>query len=248
MLRPTLVIVTSLLAFVMTDSLHGQKGKPGGGGGGSNTLTPVTLEFRCPMTADCLAVDGIEGDSMGTYRGTTPNGAATTPEGTESNLGSYFTEQGLLVFALKPGRGRFVSFDFSQPLGAAPCAAKCRKNFTAATSDESLPGSRTYPLDAAGADLPNGFNSIPVGGSAPAKLFLNFADPDGRDILWTVRFNPYQYPGTSLLTVTRTSSTTWTVEADANDVAQLESATTSGKQVKLNEGFYRMPYKAVITR
>lgn len=250
MLKSTALVVASLVLCVMTDSIHGQKGKPAGGGGGGTTLTPVTAEFRCPMTADCLVADGIEGDSMGAYRGTTPSGSATTQEATEENLGSYFTEQNLFLFVLKSGRGRFASFDFSQPLGTAPCVAKgtCRKNFTAATSDESLPGSRTYPVDAMGAELPSGFASIPVGGSSPAKFFLNFADPSGRSLRWTVRFNPAQYPGTTYLTVTRPGLNTWTIEATAADVAQLESAPMSGKNVKVNEGFYRMPFKITVTK
>ena len=59
----------------------------GGGGGGGNTLFPVTAEFRCPLTAGCVAQDGLEGDMLGPYRGTTQHGTPTTPEGTASNNG-----------------------------------------------------------------------------------------------------------------------------------------------------------------
>ena len=56
------------------------------------------------------------------------------------------------------------------------------------------------------------------------------------------------HPGTSLLTVTRTSATSWTIEASADDAGGLTSATTSGKAVKVNEGYYRLPYRIVVTQ
>lgn len=241
----TMIVIASLAA----PSAEAQKGKPGGGGGG-NTLFPVTAEFRCPFTVDCQLTDAITGDAIGPYRGTTPNGAPTTQEGQAENQGAYFTEGGLFLFVLKSGFGRLASFDFSSPIGAPPCVSKnnCRKNFISATTDVSLPGSRTYPVDAMGADLPNGFNSIAVGASARARMYLNFEDPSGRDILWTVRFDPTFYPSSGLLTVTRPAPNTWTIEATANDVAVLESANTSGKALKINEGYYRMPYKITVVR
>jgi hypothetical protein len=116
-------------------------------------------------------------------------------------------------------------------------------------TDVSLPGSRTYPVDAAGADLPDGFMSIAVGQSAPARWYFNFADPYGRALLWTVRFDPALYPGSTFLTVTRTATNQWVVEATAGQVAQLVSATTTnGKSVKVNEGYYSMPFMITITR
>ena len=54
--------------------------------------------------------------------------------------------------------------------------------------------------------------------------------------------------GSNYLTVTRPDSNTWTSEATAADMAQLESAPMSGKNVKVNEGYYRMPFKVVVTR
>lgn len=248
--RQRTALITSVVALCfLAVPLEAQKpSKPSGGG---NTLYPVTAEFRCPFTVDCQNTDRISGDSAGPYRGTTPNGSATTQEGTAENMGAYFTEGNLFLFVLKAGFGRFASFDFSEPIGAAPCAANgaCRKNFASATTDVSVPGSRTYPVDAMGADLPSGFLSVPVGGSARARLFLNFADPSGRALLWTVRYDPALYPGSTFLTVTRPAVNTWTIEASATDVAQLVSATTtSGKAVKVNEGYYRMPFKVTVTK
>ena len=93
MLKRTLLVVAVL---AVGGAVEAQKGKPSGGG--SITLFPVTAEFRCPMTADCQAFDGIQGDSDGPYRGTTPNGSATTKEGLASNHGAYLTEANLSPF------------------------------------------------------------------------------------------------------------------------------------------------------
>ena len=72
------VTVTLAIIAVLVRNPMAQKG----GGGGGNTLFPVTAEFRCPLSATCIAPDGIEGDMLGPYRGTTQGGSPTTPEGT----------------------------------------------------------------------------------------------------------------------------------------------------------------------
>ena len=242
-------LASCLLATVLISSIHAQKGaKPGGGG---NTLFPVTADFRCPLGADCFTPNQIEGDTLGPYRGTTPAGSATTQEGQAANIGGYLTEGNLFLFALKSGLGRTISLAFTRPNGTAPCVAagNCRKNFTTAVSDESVPGSRTYPVDAVGTDLPNGFASIPVGQSTRARMFLNFADPSGREILWTVRFDPGLYPGSTHLTVTRTAANQWIIEAVDSDIAELVSASTAkGKAALVNEGYYTMPFRITVTK
>jgi len=222
--------------------------KPAGGG---NTLYPVTAEFRCPAdpaTCPSLSPDKIQGDGLGTYRGTTPTGSATTQEGLAENMGGYFTEANLFLFVLKSGLGRSLSFNFDG--GTAPCTAgaKCRKDFSYAVSDVSLPGGRTYPVDAAGRDLPNGFMGIAVGQTVNARIYINFADPQGDPILWTVRFDPGLYPGSTYLTVTRTAENVWIIEANATHIAGLVSANTSGKIVKVNEGYFSMPFRITVTR
>lgn len=209
-------------------------------GGAKFTLVPVTADFRCPLSLECVAIDRIQGDTSGTYRG-----APSPPE-----QGPYFDTGSNLYFPLQSGRGRFVSIDFSAPLGAPPCAANgtCRKNFTTVFTDNSLPASITNPLDAAGTSLPNGFLSIAVGQSARSRYKLNFADPAGRSLLWTVRFNSSMYPGSTELTVTRIATNTWVVEASNSDVAELVSTTTSGRSVTVNEGYYSMPFRITIVR
>jgi hypothetical protein len=78
---------------------------------------------------------------------------------------------------------------------------------------------------------------------------MNFADPSGRALLWTVRFDPNLFPGSTFITVTRLGQGTWAIESSASDVSQLVSETTSkGKSVTLNEGYYTMPFKITITQ
>ena len=201
---------------------------------------PVTATFRCPLSLECQSADRIQGDGAGSY-----TGATTSPE-----QGPYFDSGSNLYFPLQPGLGRFVSIDFSAPLGTPACAANgtCRKTFTTLFTDNSLPASITNPLDAAGTPLPTGFLSLAVGQSTRARYKLNFADPAGRSLLWTVRFNSSAYPGSTELTVTRTAINTWVVEASASDVAELVSTTTSGRSVTVNEGYYAMPFTITVVR
>lgn len=234
MRRLALVALASL--SVLSATASAAKGAPSS----KSTNTPVTATFRCPQSPECLTADQIQGDGNGSY-----TGATTSPE-----EGPYFDAGSNLYFPLQPGLGRFVSIDFSAPLGTPACAASgtCRKNFTSLFTDNSLPASITNPLDAAGSPLPNGFLSIAVGQSARARYKLNFADPAGRSLLWTVRFNSSMYPGSTELTVTRTATNTWVVEASASDVAELVSTTTSGRAVTVNEGYYTMPFKITVVR
>lgn len=202
------------------------------------TYTPVSLDFRCPSGPECLAADRIQSDGSGPYVGIA---------GSEDQ-GAFFNSKWNLIFSLQPGRGRFVSMDFSQPTGSPSCGGTnpCRKDFTTVLTDDAWPSSITNPLDAAGTSLPNGFMSIAVGQSVRARYKLNFADPSGRSVLWTVRFNSALYPGSTDVTVTRTATDAWVVEAGASDVAELVSVNTTGKAVTLNEGYYAMPFKMTV--
>ena len=201
-------------------------------------LTPVSAVFRCPGAA-CLTPDGISGDGAGPYTGVTGD-----------QQGAYFNSASDLYFPLAPTYSRFATLDFSsQVSGPAPCAAAhtCRKNFTSFATNDSEPPSLTNPIAASGQELPNGFLDIPVGGTVAARYKFNFLNADAT-IRFTVRFDADGYPGSSNVTVTRTGTNTWVVEARPTDVAELVSATTSGKQTLVNEGFYSMPFQMTVSR
>ena len=242
----TMGLLSLTLVAAAPDLSYAQKPK-------TDALYPVTADFRCPLGLDCSAPDRIDrlaGDSLGPVTGTTPAGSTTTTVGQASNHGAYLTATYAFQLILKQGYGRFVSLDFSEPTATAPCASKnaCRKQFETIYTDHSMPPGMVVPVDDAGRDLSNGFYGIAIGQSARARYWFNFSDPLGRDLLWTVRFAPANYPGSSWLTVTRVGSNTWTIEATTADVATLESATTAGKTVKVHEGFYRLPFKITVTR
>ena len=89
---------------------------------------------------------------------------------------------------------------------------------------------------------------ISVGQTVNARIYINFADPQGDPILWTVRFDPRLYPGSTFLTVTRSAENVWVIEANSTHVAGPVSANTSGKLVKVNEGYFTMPFRITVTK
>lgn len=226
------------VAAVSIGSAHSQKK----GGAPRYSLVPVSADFRCPLASDCATaarIDRISGDGAGPYRGTAGR-----------NDGAYFTSTHDLWLYLTASYGRAVDLDFSDQIGTAPCATQggCRKNFIVARAATSDPPSITRVFDPTGVVLPNGFLDIQVGGSARGRFKFNFPDPAGRALLWTIRFNPEFYPGSSELTVTRTSENTWDIEASVDDIAELVAVPTKGKATMTHEGFYTMPFKLTVTR
>jgi hypothetical protein len=224
-------LLTSLMCAMMlagpADAQQTQKApaKPTG-------PTPVIASFRCPLGPDCSGTDGIAGDGLPGYT------ASLAGSSSVANSGDLYLE-------LQPGLGRFMSLDFAHVIGTPPCAAArtCRKTFTTVFTDSVQPASVTNPVDAMDTELPNGLLSISVGQSVHARFKLNFADPSGRSLLWTIRFNPTMYPGSGYVTVTRASTTSWTIEASGSDVAELVAISTDrGKQVMTYEGYYSIPF------
>lgn len=230
----------AVAAFSLVSTHAQKKGKAPAPG---YDLQPVSADFRCPLASDCTTaarVDRISGDGAGPYRGTTGK-----------NDGAYFVDSNYDFWLyLTASYGRAVDLDFSDQIGTAPCATQggCRKNFVVARAAISDPPSITRVFDAAGVVLPNGFVDIPVGGAVAGRFKFNFPDPAGRALLWTIRFNPESYPGSSDLTVTRTSENTWDIEASVDDVAELVAVPTKGKAIMTHEGFYTMPFKITVTR
>ncbi len=236
-----MVLVCVCLALIAAAPVMAQKkGKPAPAP--APTGVPVSAELRCPLAADCMTaerIDRIAGDGLGPY------------VGNAAGEGAFFNDNNKLDIHYTTSYGRSIVADFGDQIANGTCmtTGSCRKNFNFAEVHATSYPSITNPVDAAQEPLPNGFNDIPVGGSSKARFKLDFADPAGRALIWTVRYNAEFYPGSTDLTVTRTSENTWVVEATASDVAELVAINTGkGKQVMTHEGFYTMPFKITVTR
>ena len=122
----------------------------------------------------------------------------------------------------------------------------CRMTFVTVQSDSR--DLLINPVNAADQELPGGFFDIPVGQTSAARMKLNFDDPSGRSLLWTVRFNPGLYPGSTHVTVTRLTASEWMVEAATADRARLIAADSKGRIVSTDEGLYVMPFRLRVVR
>jgi hypothetical protein len=210
-----------LLTLLVCSTIHAAPPK--------NTAVPATVTFRCPTTAECASTDAFTADFGGAYA---------------NDVTKYYFDslKDLRMYVASP---RTVFLDFTRPDGPPPCASTsigCRKNFNTLATTTPSPGTLFNPTDANDVELPNGFESIAVGATAYARLKIDFPDPSGRPYLWTVRFNSGAYAGSTNVTVTRTSATTWDIQATESDRARLVSTTTSGKQVMTDEGLYVFPF------
>jgi hypothetical protein len=87
-----------------------------------------------------------------------------------------------------------------------------------------------------------------VGETMRATFRISFPDSNGN--WWFAWFAPNQYAGSQLVTATRISSNTWTLEAKpttdptTGEMAGLQLRSTShGKTVFTSYGLYNMPFK-----
>lgn len=239
--RKLVLVCSSLIVFGSAmASLEAQKGKPGP----APQDTSVAAEFRCPGASDCVTaarIDRITGDGAGPYIG--------TYEGSTTGEGAFLNQYNKLSMRFTTSYQRKISADFRDLVASGTCGANCRKNFDFAEV-LATPRSITNPIDASQEALPGGFYDIPVGETSRARYQIDFADPSGRPYTWTIRFNSEFYPGSSDLTVHRTSENTWEVEASVLDVAELVAWNygEKGRTFQTHEGFYTMPFKITVTR
>ena len=204
---------------------------------------PATVRFRCAYTMDCTSGDRVQGDPTGPYVG---SGAPI--------VGAFLNQGHDLALRLEPQGGQYLFLDFSQPTASAPCVAAhtCRRTgsfaFASVQTFDTTPDSLLNPVDAADNELPQGLLDIPVDVSMNARFKINFPDPYGRAILWTVRFNPTAYPGSDYVTVLRTGSGAWTVTTTAGAIGKLVSTGSKGNQVSVDEGTFALPFQFTITQ
>ena len=208
------------------------------------TATSVTATFRCPTTADCVVPDRIAGDPARPYVGN-----LTTM------LGAFLNSANNFEFQLANSGNQQLFLDFREPANTAPCAASgsCRRSggyfFDMVTTYSTAPAPAIVnPVDANGASLPNGFLDVPIGGTRNAKFKINFPDPAGRAMVWTVRFNPTEYPGSSYVSVTRIDANTWAVEATSAQLAKLVASPDGGIRKQTDEGAFAMPFRFVAVK
>ena len=159
-----------------------------------------------------------------------------TPDRIQSDgLGPYVNGQSN-VKAILDGRG-----DFDLDTNTTPGPA-IRTLFLDFTSCASGPGTCTPPfttdrVDSYMSTSAGGLPSMAVGSSKASSLQVSFVGG------YFLRFDPSAYPETSNITVTRTSLTTWTVQAPATGIAKLVTYTGNGKNSTLiDHGDYLMPF------
>ena len=141
--------------------------------------------------------------------------------------------------------------------GSAGCAARnnCRRNFDQVTTLNTSYGSAVIPIDANGAVWPNGLLGMPPGSNLNARMHINFPDPNFRPLIWTVRFNTRDYPGSGHVSVTRVPRAGGRIrgrmEVEASDAAQLAKLVASpsgGVQQQTDEGLFQMPFRLTIVK
>jgi hypothetical protein len=224
----------------------------------ASKLTSATLTFRCTGAAvsatnppnPCTDGDAIVGDSLGPYVGG-PTGGRTIAQG------AYIDSSGELYFVIQQASGRAVFFDFSNMLAAG--GSPNLRTFSSIWSVHMGAGGMLCgPVDANGNTL--SLYNMPLNQAFSGQCRWNFYDTEDTTdtYLWTVRFDPTNYPGTSPVRITRTTPVSgtqyaWTIQANAASpttgaVAELLASTTSGKYVTYGEGFYQMPFGLSLTQ
>ena len=178
---------------------------------------PATLTFACTATdfsnVFCPNADHIVGDSR-LYPGT---GAP------ETGQGAWFRDSNKELWL---GFGQNVYkmlIDFTDRADVPPCAVtnSCRlpsafPNSQTVVDVEDGEIQSNVVSGPGGAELPNGLLDLDVGESGHARLKISF-QAASLSSSFTIRFNPFEYPGSNEIPVTRTSVCTWLFEADGDD-------------------------------
>ena len=219
--------VLVLLCLSLTAIVNAQKGgKPP-----KQVDRPGTAVFRC--LGPTAATHNPPGTSCGPW--SVPD--AITGDAAVYNATLRSDGEFDLYTPITAGRIVFLNFE------SVISPAVGRKNFNFAdvpsiglNTNVILPGTETVAS--------NGILSIPVGATWPTRIKGNWNDPYG--VLYTIRFNPTDYPGSTHAQVTRHSDNSWTIFATTNEIARLVSP-GSRQQGPLDEGSYLMPFEITFT-
>ena len=208
---------------------------------------PVAIvTFRCltndpgsPGPCDPLGrggTDRVRDDGSWSYSGVIDSGGLFTP------------------LIATPENGRLLNLHFGSTLGPRTCdtVGNCHPNGPSDGKHLALVEAsiRVKPLvNGTWEDLPGllfGMSTCNV--PYPALVHYTFWLPDGNGH-WGFNFNPRAYPGTTAAVVVRVNSTTWTAEAEADDIGELLSWGHTGirrHNGPSREGQFNMPFKVTI--
>jgi hypothetical protein len=163
--------------------------------------------------------------------------------------GLYATVSGATSVELNPNREfratlageRHVRLDLSSQVEPPECGIGCARTFGAVLDVAAT--MQTNVVDAANLEIANGLLGVGIGG-ARARFYFTFPDPDGRGFNWSVLFNPQEYPGATLLHVTRIDSCSWRLEAPPGTKAGLRgwNAVKKGRGGSTNEGLFAVSF------
>lgn len=169
-----------------------------------------------------------------------------TPDRIRSDdLGPYLNGQSN-VKALIDSRG---DFDLDTNTTAGPALRTLYLDFGACASGPSTcsPPFSTDEVDSYLSTAVGGLPNMAVGSSVMSGLQITFTTNSTPDTQWFVNFSSGPYPETSKVTVTRTNSTTWTIQAlSPSAIARLSSAPMRGKLILTDHGDYLMPFSVTV--
>ncbi len=197
-------------------------GGGGQGGGGKKQNVPVTVTFRD------AGLDGIQSDGLGAYAG-------------------VFTKRfGRLIFPDNPSRT--LQMSFGQLVGSCELPQEPEflwsSGFPDAEDDADVVVNRVVENnDGTETDPDSDFLGMVVGTMAPARVKINFDDPDGRTLLWTVRYKTIDFPCSTNVYVSRLSDTTWSVET----IAGSRDRATLVMENEVEQGTYYLPFRMVVS-
>jgi hypothetical protein len=204
---------------------------------------PAVATFRCNgSTALGHQPPGTPCGPWSVSDAITGDGQPDVGVGDTSGSGACVRFDGELDLILRPTETRMLFLNFEHQI-APPSGSFWRKTFTFA--DLRGIGINTNVIDPnTQAEASNGALSIPVGATWPTRIKGNWNDPYG--VLYTIRFNPRDYPGSTHAWVRRDSETQWVLYATDAEVARLVSPGIR-HQGPIDEGTYLMPFEITFT-
>jgi hypothetical protein len=233
------LVIAGLVSVAMSPALAQKGGKPK-----PPAEQRATATFRCAFVQEgtdlCGAEHFVEADKI-TGDGQPYVGSGDTISGT----GAFLRSDGELELQIRKGDAdnRFIFLNFRhQTTGPA---GPHRKTFDIWVAEGITVNTNTIDRRT-GLVATDGLRGIPVGHTWPTRIKGNFGGPG--DVLYTIRFNPDNYPGSTYVDASRVSENSWIIEATEFHVAQLVSPDTKGgKREPTDEGFYLMPFKLTLT-